>query len=53
MKKIQYSTEELGQKINTSTELINEAVYVTNEMDKLGREGSIIISDLYEKTMPT
>ncbi|WFD09599.1 methyl-accepting chemotaxis protein [Tepidibacter hydrothermalis] len=44
------STEELGGKINTSTEVINEAVCLTNETDKICKEGSIIISDLYEKT---
>lgn len=46
---IAISTEELGGKINTSTEVINEAVCLTNETDKICKEGSIIISDLYEK----
>ncbi|WP_099188811.1 methyl-accepting chemotaxis protein [Tepidibacter mesophilus] len=44
------STEKLGEKINISTEVINEAVCLTNETDKICKEGSIIISDLYEKT---
>ncbi|CAH2212268.1 methyl-accepting chemotaxis protein [Tepidibacter aestuarii] len=44
------STEELGIKINTSTEVIDEAVCLTNETDKICKEGSIIIFDLYEKT---
>lgn len=44
------STEELGGKINTSTEVIDEAVSLTNETDKICKDGSIIISDLYEKT---
>jgi len=44
------STEELGQKINDSVGLINEAVYLTKEMNKLGDEGRLIITELYNKT---
>ncbi|WP_432666355.1 methyl-accepting chemotaxis protein [Wukongibacter baidiensis] len=44
------STDELGQKINASGDLINNAVSLTDEMSKLGDEGKVVITDLYDKT---
>lgn len=44
------STEELGQKINVSGDLINNVIDLTDEMSKLGDEGRIVITELYNKT---
>lgn len=44
------STDDLGGKINTSAELINDAVNLTDEMSKLGDEAKVVISQLYNKT---